>query len=80
LEKAKAQLSPQDFTQAQKESKSLTLEGIVTGILEKRLEAQNVKQSLSQPKSQMFRPENAQDGLIVEIEKFMRLRPLRRFK
>jgi DNA-binding SARP family transcriptional activator/tetratricopeptide (TPR) repeat protein len=34
LEKAKAQLSPQEFAQAQEESKSLTLEGIVTGILE----------------------------------------------
>jgi ATP/maltotriose-dependent transcriptional regulator MalT len=34
LEKAKAQLSPQEFAQAQEESKSLTLETIVTGILE----------------------------------------------
>jgi DNA-binding SARP family transcriptional activator/tetratricopeptide (TPR) repeat protein len=37
LEKAKAQLSPQDFAQAQEASKSLTLEGIVTGILERGL-------------------------------------------
>jgi predicted ATPase/DNA-binding SARP family transcriptional activator len=35
LEKAKAQLSPQAFTEAQEESKSLTLEEIVTGILER---------------------------------------------
>jgi DNA-binding SARP family transcriptional activator/tetratricopeptide (TPR) repeat protein len=38
LETAKAQLSERDFTQAQEASKSLTLEGIVTGILERGLE------------------------------------------
>jgi DNA replication protein DnaC len=34
LEETKNQLSPRDFSQAQKESKALTLEGIVTEILE----------------------------------------------
>lgn len=37
LEKAKAQLSEQDFAEAQEESKSLTLETIVTGILEREM-------------------------------------------
>jgi ATP/maltotriose-dependent transcriptional regulator MalT len=35
LEKAKEQLSPQEFARAQGASKSLTLEGIVTGLLER---------------------------------------------
>jgi DNA-binding SARP family transcriptional activator len=38
LETAKAQLSERDFTQAQEESKSLTLEEIVTGILNSEID------------------------------------------